>query len=138
MASDVSGCGGARPRLLLVEDEELTRGSLRRLLGASFSVVDVRSAVEALAIVARAEPFAVVLADLNLDDAIDGLMLYETLRSVYPAAYGSFVLMTSGDVPPRAEHLVDERVIGFLRKPFCRADALAVLMTFVKDRGLVT
>ena len=84
---------GAPIQLLLVEDDEIDREAVRRLLGAGYAVKDVATGKEALEVIANSPPDAVLL-DFRLPD-MEGIDLV-------PACVQSYVpviLLTGEDSP---------------------------------------
>lgn len=73
-----------RPRVLAVDDESLLLKAFERILAPELEVVAVSSAREALRLVDSGEPFAAVLADLQMPD-MDGQSLHEELARRDPA-----------------------------------------------------
>src|SRR5690606_13381322 len=84
---------GASVRLLLVEDDEIDREAVRRLLGAGYVVTDVATGKEALEEIAVSPPDAVLL-DFRLPD-VEGIDLVPNfVQSFIPV-----ILLTGEDSP---------------------------------------
>jgi signal transduction histidine kinase len=84
---------GAPVRLLLVEDDEIDRESVRRLLGAGYVVTDVATGEEALEEIAAAPPDAVLL-DFRLPD-MEGIDLVPG----FVQGFIPVILLTGEDSP---------------------------------------
>jgi signal transduction histidine kinase len=84
---------GAPVRLLLVEDDEIDREAVRRLLGAGYVVTDVATGKEALDEIAAAPPDAVLL-DFRLPD-IEGIDLVPG----FVQGFIPVILLTGEDSP---------------------------------------
>ena len=74
------------PVLLVVEDEVLIRISVCDFLrNAGFSVIEAGSAREALAVLKAHADVALVVTDIRLSGAAEGLDLIREIRKSYPA-----------------------------------------------------
>jgi len=74
------------PVLLVVEDEVLIRISVCDFLrNAGFTVIEAGNAREALAVLKVRADIALVLTDINMNGATDGLHLIREIRKSYPA-----------------------------------------------------
>jgi DNA-binding response OmpR family regulator len=120
---DPSRRPGTPVTLLLVEDEEIVRNPLARILGAAgYEVLEARSGQEALDVIAARPALpALVIADVGLE-GMSGVELLARLRTdgiTIPA------LLISGLAEP------DERgsagVVRFLMKPFSGSELLAAI-----------
>lgn len=99
--------------VLLVEDQEMSRSATRELLqDVGYTVVDVPTATEALAVTA---PVDIVVTDLNLPD-MPGTELLERIRRTRKHVCA---LLVSGAEPtdPRLRQALDEPLTAFVRKP---------------------
>ena len=103
-------------RILLVEDEDATRAVMADLLGdAGFDVTATCTGDEAAILIADEGRFDLLLTDISMPGAIDGLGLAEHAREMVP---GLPVLFVSG----RPEYASRVDGVGpptaFLSKPF--------------------
>jgi two-component system cell cycle sensor histidine kinase/response regulator CckA len=97
------------PCILVVDDEELIRGLVQRVLERrGYTVVACHTAAEALA---QSKPFDLLLVDLILPEMV-GRELAETLRLRCP---GLPVVLMSGYLPADIEMLPPPAL--FLQKP---------------------
>lgn len=102
------------PRVLVVEDEILIRIVLAdRLRDAGFEVVEALNGDEAVAILSAGAPIDLVLTDVRMPGATDGLDVLHFVQRTRP---GIPVIVTSGDLEPRAAHV--KGAARFLRKPY--------------------
>jgi DNA-binding NtrC family response regulator len=82
------------PKILVVEDELLVRTALADALRhAGYSVVELSEAKEALGHLSEGGAADLVITDLKMPGAIDGLDLAEWLQTALPALP---VIMTTG------------------------------------------
>lgn len=94
---------GASLKLLLVEDDEIDREAVRRLLGAGYVVKDVATGKEALEEIAASPPDAVLL-DFRLPD-MEGIELVPA----FVQGYIPVILLTGEDSP---EVIVQAMLLG--------------------------
>ena len=74
------------PVLLVVEDEVLIRISVCDFLrNAGFTVIEAGSAREALAVLKARADVALVVTDIRMSGAMEGLELIREIRKSYPA-----------------------------------------------------
>ena len=111
-------------RILLVEDEALTREVLAETLSAAgFEVTATCTGDEAAILLADQDRFDLLLTDIDMPGTIDGIGLAEHAREVHP---GLPLLFVSGrpDEAGRAGRVPEPR--QFMPKPY---DAHALLST---------
>src|SRR5580698_6723942 len=85
-----------RPIILVVEDEVLIRMMLAdELRGRGFDVVEAQNADEALTLLQSPVPVGLVLTDVQLPGAMDGIGLARLLRAARPELK---VVIASGNI----------------------------------------
>jgi DNA-binding NtrC family response regulator len=110
--------------VLIVEDERVARGALRRLLCASgFAAEAAESAEEALDLLAHRPPPRVVLVDLDLP-GMSGIDFIRRLEKIEPSVHP--VLMTGASDEALGKAL-GERDVPFVRKPLDFPRLLSVI-----------
>src|SRR3954454_3594493 len=115
--------------ILVVDDESLIRWSLTESLEAEgFTVLEARSAREALACVDQRHDIAVVLLDLKLPDSTD-LSLLRVLRRLTPDSRGT--LMTAHVTAEMLEEAVREGAFCAVGNPFDMAEMVAMVRAAV-------
>jgi CheY-like chemotaxis protein len=106
----------ARPRLLLIEEDERVAEAASRTLGEEYDLELARGARDALALFTRGVRFDVVLCELAMSLG-SGIDLYaETLR-VAPQLAKRFVFLTSGVLTPNARAFVEGSGARCIEKP---------------------
>lgn len=104
-----------RPRLLLVEDDELLADAFGQWLSAAgFEVSRAADGASAQAILAAGRPLAAVLSDFRLPGEPDGIALLEQVRERHPAALR---ILVSGDIDPALPSRAAEAGLPLLAKP---------------------
>jgi len=104
---------GARPTVLVVEDEVLIRMMVSESLRqAGCEVFEAATADEALEVLSASGGADVLVTDVKMPGSVDGLELASRVRKALP---GLKVVITSGHAPAQnADGLAD----AFLAKPF--------------------
>jgi signal transduction histidine kinase len=110
---------GAPVRLLLVEDDEIDREAVRRLLGAGYVVKDVATGKEALNETAAAPPDAILL-DFRLPD-MDGI----DLVPIFVQNFIPVILLTGEDSPEVIVQAMQKGAQDYLVKGHIGRTALA-------------
>jgi two-component system response regulator HydG len=106
-----------KPRLLVVDDDDSARESLREIFDREgFDVRMAASAEEALEI-HRGEEFGVVLADLRMP-GMDGMDLLKAVKAVHPDT--EVVIMTAFGTIEKAVEAMREGAYDFVTKPLKR------------------
>ena len=100
-----------RVRVLCVEDDEILRDGLCRRLEDKFDVSTAGNGVEALEIIRKEPPFAVVLSDLDMPD-MNGIELLSHVKGAV-----RIILSGSEDVQAARDAINVGRVHRFLTKP---------------------
>ena len=103
-------------RVLVVDDERSILVLMERVLGRSHSVVTVRSASDALALLRSGQQFDLVICDLHMP-GMDGREFFKALQVVEPRLADSMVFM-SGDSSEDATEFFDRLPNAVVTKPF--------------------
>lgn len=102
-----------KPRVLVVDDDELLRRAIGRILKDEFELTFARDGGEALPMILEMS-FDSVLSDIEMP-GMCGDELYEAVLAEDPEKAKAIVFMTGGSTRPKAKDLLGR--IGFLRKP---------------------
>ncbi len=105
------------PRILLVEDHDLTRRMQVRFLSRTYSV-DFASTAEEAYQMAFQRPYAVIVMDLNLSGPMSGYALMQHLRATPRHRQTPMVAVTSHQQPGERESLLRAGFDLYLSKPF--------------------
>lgn len=107
---------GHLPLVLLVEDDRDVRRTIRRrLAGLGYPLIEADDASEALTLLARVEAIGLVLSDIDMPGAMDGMALARHISDRCP---GVGVLLMSGKASLAAQCRADLPDVPILRKPF--------------------
>lgn len=121
--STANDTSSPQPCLLLVDDDQLCRSGLARMLKPYFQVIHAGSAGEAITVL-ESTTVDTILTDFNMPGQ-DGLWLLEQVRSMQPDVRR--VLM-SGQEIPSAPELIEAGVLhAFVTKPAPREALIAAL-----------
>lgn len=105
-----------RARILLVDDDEMVRRSLCRVLEDQHEVISVGSAEQAMEVLGAGRRFDVVLCDLMMPE-MDGVDLHAWVEKIYPKIAGRFVFITGGIFTPKVEAYLAASRTPCLKKP---------------------
>ncbi|MBW2526134.1 MAG: hybrid sensor histidine kinase/response regulator [Deltaproteobacteria bacterium] len=113
-------------RILVVDDEPQLLQSMTRLIGLWADVAAASSAEEAMAVIAEAEPFDLILSDLMMPDR-SGMDLYRDAIADDPDLADRFAFMTGGTFTADAHAFRASATGEFLDKPVSSRDLKALL-----------
>jgi len=108
--------GGARNRILVVDDDPIVLRSVQRAMRAHFEVVLAEGAEEALEVLREDRDFDVFLLDLSMP-GLDGIELYERVRELDPELLDRVFFCTGGTVTEREKSFLDGRESRVFWKP---------------------
>ncbi|HTM21292.1 MAG TPA: ATP-binding protein [Kofleriaceae bacterium] len=107
---------GARPRVLVVDDEPMVARAVESLLSDDYEVCVAGGGPEALARL-LADDFAVVFCDINMP-AMNGFELYDRARAGRPEYAARFVFITGGALAGMAPEQTAAHAHRIIAKPF--------------------
>ncbi len=123
-----------RPRILIVDDEELVLDALQRQLRSRFDVTTATGGKEAIRLVMSQGPYAVVVSDLKMPE-MDGVTLLYLIRQIAPDTVR--VLLTGkADLEAAASAINVGNIFRFLNKPCPPAMLLRALDAAVEQYQL--
>jgi two-component system, cell cycle sensor histidine kinase and response regulator CckA len=124
-ATEAASTPRRRTRILMVEDSEIVRGVLTRVIGdGGYEVVAAEDPEAALELLAREAPFDLLLSDIVLP-RMNGVELAARIQELQPSIR---VLFMSGY---QREHRVDPAQL--IAKPFSNDELLAKLEVMLAD-----
>lgn len=106
-----------RARILVVDDEPMIAGVIRRTLSKEHDVVTAAAAAEALDRIRGGESFDVILCDLMMPQ-MTGMDLHAELCTVDPTYAERMIFLTGGAFTPAARAFLDEVPNQRVEKPF--------------------
>jgi CheY-like chemotaxis protein len=124
-----------RGRLLIVDDEVVFSGSLRRLFSNEHDVTVVNRGSEALGRLRGGERFDAILCDLLMPE-VTGVELYTELRQIAPDQADCMIFLTGGAFSESSQRFLDGVSNRWFEKP-CNLDLLraAVREVVVRNGG---
>jgi DNA-binding NtrC family response regulator len=121
------------PRVLIVDDQEGPRESLRMLLKPDYQTVTAENAREALAWLPVFRP-DVILADIKMPE-VDGIELLQRVKATDPSiAVVMITAYTSSEIVALCKR---HGAVACLAKPFMRADIEEVMRRALGGTGIV-
>jgi response regulator RpfG family c-di-GMP phosphodiesterase len=125
-----------RPRVLCVDDETHVTKGLERVLRSECTVVTANTAAEALDLIRREPPFAVVIADFQMPE-MNGAAFLAEARVLAPDMVR--ILATGRtDLATAAAAINEGQIFRFLSKPTPAAVLLAVVSAAYEQHRLLT
>jgi CheY-like chemotaxis protein/anti-sigma regulatory factor (Ser/Thr protein kinase) len=122
-----------RARVLVVDDDEETRGYMAILLGKSYEPSLAKSAAEALTVLATGE-VDIVLMDLSLGTNEDGLALTRRIRSDGRWSNLPIIALTAHAFPADRRSVLEAGCDDYLAKPFNPRELTAKISTLLSRR----
>ncbi len=116
-------------KILLVDDEALLLDSLRRELGFRYSIDTAQSGSEALDMLWKNGPYAIIVSDFRMP-VMDGIKLLTQVKEVAPDTV-RMMLTGNSDLPTAIEAINQGQIFRFLTKP-CNGEQI----TMALDAGL--
>jgi PAS domain S-box-containing protein len=119
---------GKKPIVLLVEDDELTQTLVATILRRDFDTLVAATGAEARAhLEAHGGEITVVLMDLSLKGAEDGLMLTRSMRRDPRWESLPVIATTAHALPEDRQRALEAGCTAFLAKPITRQDLYAAI-----------
>lgn len=117
---------GSKERVLVVEDNAVTRRLLQRMLQEQYEVAAAPGVEEALR-QARGERYDTVVLDIDLGERRTGVELMHLLRRRPAYRDVTFVACTAYALPGLRDRLIEAGFDGYINKPFSRKQLLEAL-----------
>src|SRR6185369_16062015 len=131
-----AGLEAQQAKILLVDDDEAVRTSLKTVLEFSlFRVTAAATVPEALQLIAN-EPFDVLLCDLHMPGAGDGFTVVSAMRHTNPDAVT--LVFTGYPAIDQAMDAILLQADEILVKPLAPPELLALIREKLKKRGTRT
>jgi len=106
---------GRRPRILLVDDDELARTAVASWLAHEYDVVTAGNGAEGLARARETLPDAVI-ADVEMPN-MDGIAMVQRIREAPGAAFVPVLFLTAHSAPEKVTAGFSAGGVGYLVKP---------------------
>ena len=124
----------SRARILIVDDEDLVRRTIKRILERHFDVSDVASGEEARGLLAQDPGFDLVLCDLMMP-GLSGMGLADWVAVNAPRMAPRMVFMTGGAFTREAEQFLKRIGNPTLEKPFDSGRVLEIARQTLERLG---
>jgi CheY-like chemotaxis protein len=122
-----------RGQLLIVDDEVVFSGSLRRLFSSEHDVSVANRAREALELLRTGRRFDAILCDLLMPE-VTGIELYGELRRIAPDQAECMIFLTGGAFSVSSQQFLDGISNRWFEKP-CNLDQLRAAVREVVVRN---
>ncbi|HEY0781368.1 MAG TPA: ATP-binding protein, partial [Thermoanaerobaculia bacterium] len=103
-------------RVLIIDDEPLILGALRRAFGSDYRITCIADARQALSRLASGERYDVVLCDLMMPE-MSGMDVYAELSRVAPDRVDKMIFLTGGAFTARAREFLEQVPNARIEKP---------------------
>ncbi|MCC6749621.1 MAG: hybrid sensor histidine kinase/response regulator [Deltaproteobacteria bacterium] len=111
-----------RKRILIVDDDAMVAGTLRRVLGQEYELTLCAGGKEALTLLASDARFDLVLCDLMMPET-SGAQVYDAVATRHPELLRRFAFITGGAFSGAARQALERAPVPCFEKPF-QVDAL--------------
>jgi PAS domain S-box-containing protein len=118
-------------RLLVIDDEPMILGALRRSLSAEYNVTCVGDARKALERLRAGERYALILCDLMMPE-MTGMDLFAELEKVAPDQASRMVFVSGGAFTPRAREFLERIPNARVEKPIDLQNLRLLLRNLVR------
>ncbi|MCO4783180.1 MAG: response regulator [Candidatus Cloacimonetes bacterium] len=120
-----------KPKILIVDDEELFLMSIQELLQNHFDVTTAESAAEALLIIKEKTEFAVIITDIHMPE-MDGIQLLEQVNLLSPRTVR--IILTSDFTQQATQNAVNTaNIFAYLKKPCPIANFAKTIRNAIKQ-----
>ena len=123
-------------KILFVDDEENILHSIKRELRKRFHIVTAAGGNEALAVLKKEGPFAVVVSDMRMP-VMDGIQLLTAVKDLYPDTV-RLMLTGNADQGTAIEAVNKGAIFRFLNKPCPTATLVMALALALRQYRLIT
>lgn len=124
---------GRRGRLLIIDDEVVFSGSLRRLFSNEHDVSVVNRGREALDQVRAGQRYDAILCDLIMPE-VTGIELYTELQQIAPDQAECMIFLTGGAFSAKSQQFLDGIANRWFEKP-CNLEQLRAAVREVVVRN---
>jgi CheY-like chemotaxis protein len=118
-------------RLLVIDDEPMILGALRRSLSAEYNVTCVGDGRKALERLRAGERYALILCDLMMPE-MTGMDLFAELEKVAPDQASRMVFVSGGAFTPRAREFLERIPNARVEKPIDLQNLRLLLRNLVR------
>ena len=122
-----------RGRLLIVDDEVMFSGSLRRMFSNEHEVSVANHGRDVIGLLRDGERFDAILCDLVMPE-VSGIDLYKELRRIAPDQADCVIFLTGGAFSEHAQHFLGEVENPWFEKP-CNLELLRAAVREVVVRN---
>ena len=124
----------AKPRVLIVEDDDISIFVLKKMLGDAFDVQVAKNSGEARSILKEGKQHSLVLMDINLgEEHTNGTQLMQELKNANPGSIPTFIAVTSYAMAGDREYFLDQGFEDYIPKPVDRHHLLNTIEAYLEN-----
>ncbi len=123
-------------RVLLVDDDPNVLAGYKRQLRKTYAIETAQSGPEGMEVLARSEPFAVVVSDMRMP-GMDGINFLRNVRSLSPDSV-RIMLTGNADVQTCIDAVNEGSIFRFLTKPCSTETMTSSLDSAIEQYRLIT
>ena len=121
----------SKPRILVIDDEEIVRISCEKCLTPEGYEVDVAANGERGLTLTREKHYDLILTDLKMPD-MDGMEFLMTMKEMQPEA--KVIMITGYSTVEHAEEATRLGAYNYIEKPFTPDTLIAAVKEALRDR----
>ncbi len=122
-----------KPTILVVDDDNSVRVSLKTLLEDQYQPLPVASSLEALEKIKNANALDLVLLDITMPDQ-DGIITLKQIKELEPSI--EVIMVTGNQKTEMAVKAMKEGAYDYVTKPFDNDDLIAIIDRALEKRKL--
>ncbi|MCG2817342.1 MAG: sigma-54 dependent transcriptional regulator [Candidatus Aminicenantes bacterium] len=123
-----------RTEILVVDDEDIVRESLRDWLGGVGYEVEIAASAEEALEILKKKKFNIMLADLVMP-GMNGIELMKEAKKIYPSL--AAVIITAHATIQTATTAIREGAFDYIEKPFCPEKVELLIEKLVEHQDLI-
>ncbi len=116
----------AKPRLLFVEDDDVTINVIKRILKGIYVVDSTNNGMDALKM-GRENNYDGFLIDIGLPGHMNGIQTTNKIKEIKDYKNKSFVAITAYAMPGDQEHFLSNGLTHYISKPFQSQEILDLI-----------
>ncbi len=117
----------SQPKILIVEDDDISQFVLQKMLGNHYQVILTRNSEEAFQVLNQ-QDFTIILMDINLgEDSMSGTEIMRHIKTTGKYGDPPIFALTSYAMPEDKETFLQEGFDDYLAKPVKKEELLGAI-----------